>query len=141
MRKLYLAATVYLVAGLGAGLFYREFTKANSFPEGSFTQLGLVHTHLLALGMLFMLIAMALEKTMKLSDDGRFAWFFWFYNVGVVVTAAMMVWHGVLTVLGQQSSPAIAGIAGLGHIAVTVGLVLFFLILGRIVRRDRESAA
>ncbi len=141
MRKLYLAATVYLVAGLGAGLFYREFTKANSFPEGSFTQLGLVHTHLLALGMLVMLIAMALEKTMRLTDDRRFVWFFWFYNAGVALTASMMIWHGVLTVVGQQSSPAISGIAGLGHIALTVGLVLLFLILGRVVRRDRESAA
>jgi hypothetical protein len=141
MRKLYLAATTYLIAGLGAGLFFREFTKANSFPEGSFTQLGLVHTHLLALGMLVMMILMALEKTMRLSDDRRFGWFFWTYNAGVALTAAMMVWHGVLTVLGQTSSPAIAGIAGLGHIAVTVGLVLLFLILGRVVRRDRETAA
>jgi hypothetical protein len=141
MRKLYLAAVIYLIAGLGAGLFYREFTKANAFPEGSLTQLGLVHTHLLALGMLVMLIVMALEKTMRLSDDRRFVWFFWFYNAGVALTAAMMIWHGVLTVLGQASSPAISGIAGLGHIAVTVGLVLFFLVLGRAVRRDQQVAA
>lgn len=141
MRKLYLAAVVYVIAGLGAGLFYREFTKANAFPEGFFTQLGLVHTHLLALGMLVMLIVMALEKTMKLSDDRRFVWFFWFYNAGVGLTAAMMIWHGVLTVLGQASSPAISGIAGLGHIAVTVGLLLFFLVLGRAMRRDQQVAS
>jgi hypothetical protein len=138
MRKLYLAATTYLVAGLVAGLFYREFTKANAFPDGTFTQLGVVHTHLFALGMLVMLILMALEKTMRLSGDRRFVWFFWTYNAGVALTAAMMIWHGVLTVLGQASSPAIAGIAGLGHIIVTVGFVLLFLILGRAVRRDGE---
>ena len=34
MRKLYLAAVVYVIAGLAAGLFYREFTKASAFPEG-----------------------------------------------------------------------------------------------------------
>jgi hypothetical protein len=41
----------------------------------------------------------------------------------------MMVWHGSLTVLGEESNAMIAGIAGLGHIALSVSLVLFFLAL------------
>ena len=45
VQKLYRAAVLYLVLGLGAGLFYREFTRANDFPEGQFTQLGVTHTH------------------------------------------------------------------------------------------------
>ena len=49
MKSLYRAAIFYLVMGLGAGVFYREFTRANDFPEGHFTQLGVAHTHLLAL--------------------------------------------------------------------------------------------
>ncbi len=141
MRKLFIAASTYLVAGLAAGLFYREFTKLNGFPEGSATQLSGVHTHLIALGGLVMLIVLVLEKTMSLSPDRRFGWFFWVYNAGVVTTAAMMTLHGVLTVLGQPSSPAIAGIAGMGHILVSAGFVLLILTLGTAVRRDNRLKA
>jgi hypothetical protein len=138
MRKLFIAATTYMAAGLASGLFYREFTKLSGFPEGGVTQLGLVHTHLLALGTLVMLVVLALEKAMGLSADRRFGWFFWMYNAGVVLTAAMMTWHGILTVLGVASSPAIAGMAGLGHILVTAGFVLLFLTLGAALRRDTD---
>lgn len=136
MRKLFLAATTYMAAGLASGLFYREFTKLNGFPEGSVTQLAVVHTHLLALGTLVMLVVLALDKIMGLSNDRRFGWFFWVYNAGVVLTAAMMTVHGVLTVLGQPTSPAIAGMAGLGHILVTAGFVLLFVVLGAALRRE-----
>ncbi len=43
----------------------------------------------------------------------------------------MMVWHGMLTVLGEESTNMIAGIAGLGHIFLTVAMVLLFIVLGR----------
>ena len=46
------ATTVYIVLGLGAGLFYREFTKANGFPDGLSGQLAVAHTHILTLGAL-----------------------------------------------------------------------------------------
>jgi len=140
MRKLFIAATTYMAAGLASGLFYREFTKLNHFPDGGVTQLGFVHTHLLALGTLVMLVVLALERTMSLSLDRRFSWFFWTYNAGVVLTAAMMTWHGVLTVLGLASSPAIAGMAGLGHMLVTAGFVLLFLTLGAALRRADRPA-
>ena len=64
-----------------------------------------------------------------LSGTKLFSWFFWLYNVGVILTASMMVWHGSLTALGEESNAMIAGIAGLGHIALSVSLVLFFLAL------------
>ncbi len=41
MKKLLNVAFIYMLAGVASGLFYREFTKANDFPEGKFTQLGL----------------------------------------------------------------------------------------------------
>ena len=129
MKKIFNAAFTYMIIGVLAGLFYREFTKANDFPEGEFTQLGVVHTHLLTLGFIVLLIVLALDKVFGLSGTKLFSWFFWLYNVGVILTAGMMVWHGSLTVLGQQSNAMIAGIAGLGHIALSVSLVLFFLAL------------
>lgn len=137
MKKIFNAAFTYMIIGVLAGLFYREFTKANDFPEGEFTQLGVVHTHLLTLGFIVLLIVLALEKVFGLSGTKLFSWFFWLYNVGVILTAGMMVWHGSLTVLGQESNAMIAGIAGLGHIALSVSLVLFFLALRKKVVADR----
>lgn len=129
MKKIFNAAFAYMIIGVLAGLFYREFTKANDFPEGDFTQLGVVHTHLLTLGFIVLLLVLVLDKVFALSGTKLFSWFFWTYNVGIILTAGMMVWHGSLTVLGQESSAMIAGIAGLGHIALSVGMVLLFLAL------------
>lgn len=137
MKKIFNAAFAYMIIGVLSGLFYREFTKANDFPEGDFTQLGLVHTHLLTLGFIVLLIVLVLDKVLGLSGTKLFSWFFWTYNAGVVLTSATMVWHGMLTVLGQESSAMIAGIAGLGHIALSVGMVLLFLALRKKVVNDK----
>ena len=134
MRKLFLAATTYMAAGLAGGLLYREFTKLNRFPEGGFTQLGLAHTHLLTLGFIVLLIVLVIEKVFRISRNPKlFAWFFWLYNAGVILTSAMLIWHGSLTVLGDESNAMIAGIAGLGHIAITAGMIVFFVALRRAV--------
>ncbi|WP_349429081.1 DUF2871 family protein [Microbacterium sp. LWS13-1.2] len=45
------------------------------------------------------------------------------------------MWHGSLTVLGLESSNAISGIAGTGHILLTAGMVLLCPALGRALRR------
>ena len=128
--------------GLGAGVFYREFTRANDFPEGQFTQLGVAHTHLLALGFMMFLIFLVVDKVFAVSHNKKlFNSFFWFYNAGVVVTVAMLIWHGSLTVLGEESTAMIAGIAGLGHIFITVGLSLFLVALGRALKEPADSPA
>ncbi|GAA1155707.1 DUF2871 domain-containing protein [Microbacterium oxydans] len=129
MRRLFSAAFAYMLVGVASGLFYREFTKINDFPEGESTQLGLVHTHLLVHGFVVLLIVLLLEKAFTLSESRLFGWFFWLYNAGLVLTTATMIWHGSLTVLGQESSGMIAGIAGLGHILLSAGMILLFLAL------------
>ena len=131
-----------MVLGVASGLFYREFTKANAFPEGEYTQLAVVHTHLLTLGFIVLLVLLALEKVFAFSRSRKlFGWFFWLYNAGLVLTAAMMVWHGSLTVLGQESTAMIAGIAGLGHILLTAAMIILFIALGRAVKAAGASAA
>ena len=37
MRRLFSAAFAYMLVGVASGLFYREFTKMNDFPEGEAT--------------------------------------------------------------------------------------------------------
>ncbi|WP_327240750.1 MULTISPECIES: DUF2871 family protein [unclassified Streptomyces] len=58
------AAHVYMILGVVSGLYHRELTKHNGF-DGD-TQLSVVHTHLLALGMLAFLIVLALDKLFTL---------------------------------------------------------------------------
>jgi len=140
MKRLYYASLTYMIVGIASGLFYRELTKFNEF-EGD-TQLAVAHTHLLVLGMFFFLIMIALEKLFTLSDARTFRWFFWTYNAGVIVTVSMQIVHGSMTVLGHESGPAIAGIAGMGHIFITIGLVLMFIALkGKLLTTTRDSVA
>lgn len=128
MKKLFYSAFAYMVIGVLSGLFYREYTKAADFQ--GYTQLSIVHTHLLTLGFIVLLIVLILEKLFALSESKLFNWFFWTYNAGLVLTAAIMVVHGMLQVDGaKEVSAAIPGIAGLGHIFLSAGMVLLFLAL------------
>lgn len=129
MKKLYYAAVAYATLGLISGLFFREYTKAHDFDSA--TQLAVLHTHLLALGMLAMLIVLALEKAFVLSKTKWFNLFFWHYNGGLLLTAAMMVVIGMRDVAGQASTPMLDGIAGLGHIILTIGIAFLFVALGK----------
>ncbi len=125
MKKLYNAALTYLVLGLSAGFFVRVYVDQVKHFEGA-TQLHLLHFHLLALGMLLFLIVMALEKVFLLSKSKWFNLFFWHYNGGMLLSVGMMVVHGVMQVNGVADSAAVSGIAGLGHILLTVGLGFLF---------------
>ncbi|WP_295013350.1 DUF2871 domain-containing protein [uncultured Microbacterium sp.] len=135
LTALFVSTTVWIALGLGAGVFSREFTKAQGFPDGVSGQLALVHTHLLVLGALVGLVVLVLEKTFTLSASRLFRWFFWIYNAGVLLTGAMMTWHGILDVVKIEPSKAISGIAGAGHILIGAGFVLLLIALGKRIRR------
>ncbi|WIM67773.1 DUF2871 domain-containing protein [Corynebacterium breve] len=130
MVKNFYAPLSYMVLGLLAGLFFREYTKRNDFPLDDFSQLNVLHTHLLTLGFIVFLIVLLLDAVFHLSGRKSFAVFFWTYNIGVLTTVTMMLIHGMVTVQGTPESdisPAISGIAGLGHIFITIGLMAFFV--------------
>ena len=123
LKKLAICATTWLVIGLLGGVFSREFTKAHDVT--AWTQLKVVHTHSLALGFMLTLIVLLLERAFTLSQHrGAFATYFWGFNLGLLLTIAMLVMYGVMQVNGHtEASPAMSGIAGLGHIGLSVGLV------------------
>jgi len=139
VKKLYYAAHTYMIVGLISGLYYREITKLNDFTGDS--QLGLVHTHVLALGMLFFLIVLALEKLFTLTAGKLFNAFFWTYNAGLAITVTVMTVRGTQTVLGHHTPEAAAAIAGIGHITLTVGLVFFFINLGKRITEPSTTEA
>lgn len=125
--RLYRAAAICTGLGLVAGLYYRELTVARHFTGR--TELAVVHTHLLALGTLFFLVVIPVEKEFVLSRSRAYGWFFWTYTLGLIWTVAMMTVIGTISVLGHPVTDAISGLAGLGHILLTIGFVFFFIAL------------
>jgi len=126
MKKLYYASFFYMVAGLLLGVFYREFTKINDFV--GVTQLSTTHTHAFALGMIFLLIVLTLEKTFTLSSVKGYDKWFILYNLGLVGVIGTMVTRGTLQVLGSDFA-GLNHIAGLMHATFGISVVWFFLIL------------
>ena len=142
MKRLLNTSFLYMILGLASGLFYREYTKATG-TLGADTQLSILHTHFLTLGMMVFLIVLALDAIFSLSGRRSFTVFYWTYNIGLLVTVALQAVRGVLTLDGQDpatTTAAIPGIAGLGHIILTVGLVALFVAL-RAAIKDRAVAA
>lgn len=131
MKKYLNISLIYAIATMVGGVFYREFTKWNGFT--GMTALGKVHTHLFLLGMLMFLIIALFAEHHDLQKQKLFRVFLWVYNIGVPLTAVMLVVRGIAQVLNVSLSSAanasISGIAGIGHILTGVGLVLLLISL------------
>ena len=126
MKKLYVTSFLYLILGLLAGIFYREFTKASSFTEP--TMLTGLHTHILTLGFLFFLILLLTSAASKLTEHKHFSKWFYFYNTGLLWTIITMAVRGVLEVQGNDI-PGFNHIAGTGHFLLGLGLIWLMLLL------------
>lgn len=139
LTTIYRSAAAWTVIGLVGGLYYRELTKANDVTGG--TQLALLHTHALTLGTTVLLVLLALVSVLRLEAHPRLRLALWVYQGGVAITAGMLTVKGTMQVLdvAAASSPAVAGIAGLGHITLTAGLLLLFLVLRDGVRSREED--
>lgn len=131
MKKYINISFLYFILAMVAGVFYREFTKICAFSGR--TVLGFVHGHLLALGTLVFLIVALFYDKFDLENNKKFKMFFKVYNFGVILTAIMMVVRGVIQVknivLTSSKSAMISGMAGLGHIILFIGFLLFFMSL------------
>lgn len=140
MRRYSNLAILYAVLAIAGGVFYREFTKFNGF-DGK-TTLSVVHTHYFMLGMVFFLLLLALEKAFGFAGTktGRLLCI---YQIGLNLTAAMLVVRGVTQVTGGQPSAgwdaAISGMAGIGHILLAISLLLLLLQVRRSVLTAKES--
>lgn len=112
-----------------AASFYRKFTKINSYT--GVTALGKIHTHLFILGMIIFRIVAFYAKQYKLEDQKSFHMFLIFYNIGLIVASVVLVTCGIPqitgAVLSSSVSSMISGIAGLGHISFSVGMILLII--------------
>ncbi len=131
MKKLAKFSFFYSILGLLLGVFYREFTKFNDFSGR--TVLGGLHTHVLVLGVIFLLILLLLDNSFGITKHKNFNKFFIIYNVGLILLVISMTIRGCIEVLNPDISKgldaSISGIAGISHIILAVAFVLFFLIL------------
>ncbi len=134
-KKLVNTAAYYAVAGLFAGAFYREFTKYMGYK--GVTALGKAHTHLFALGMLMFLIVTALASTTEITKSEYFDRFYFYYNIGVGLSATMIFCRGLYEVIGLNNNVldlVISWTAGAGHVTVTIGLAFLFLSLKQTIK-------
>lgn len=128
MKRYINSALCYAILAMVGGVFYREFTKFNGFTGK--TTLSVVHTHYFLLGMVFFLLLLVLEKNLSFASPktGRILVV---YQVGLNLTAVMMLVRGVTQVLGTPLSSGLqasmSGIAGIGHILLGVSLILLLL--------------
>lgn len=136
MKKCLKISLAYAIAAMVGGVFYREFTKWNGFS--GVTMLGKVHAHLFLLGMMVFLLVALFAANSKLDEQRQYRAFQIIYNIGLPLTTIMMVVRGVTQVLAiplsTGVSAAISGIAGVGHILVSVGLILLLLALKKIAK-------
>ncbi|WP_022922019.1 DUF2871 family protein [Ornithinimicrobium pekingense] len=133
--SLFRTAVAWTVVGLVGGLAYREVTKAFEFTGR--TQLALVHTHALVLGVLLPLLLLALVAALPgLGTDRWLRRGVHVLNAGLVLTVGMLAYKGVLQVAGaaHAGSAALAGVSGLGHMLLTAALGLVLVGVGRAVR-------
>lgn len=90
----------------------------------AWTTLFVVHTHYIILGMMFFLILGLISMNMNLKINRAVL----FYNMGLNLTAIMLIVRGIIQVLDLNVIPAfISGVAGIGHIILGVSLILILL--------------
>lgn len=113
---------VYTVLAIIGGMLYRELTKMNDYT--AWTTLSVVHTHYFILGMIFFLILGLVSMNVNFKSDRAVL----FYNIGLNLTAIMLVVRGIVQVLDLNVvSALISGIAGISHIILGISLILILL--------------
>ncbi len=92
------------------------------------TTLFVVHTHYFILGMMLFLILRLISMNMNLKINRAVL----FYNIGLNLTAIMLIVRGIIQVLDLNViSALISGIASIGHIILGVSLILILLDIKR----------
>ncbi len=129
MEKRYInTALVYAIMAMVFGVFYREFTKFYQFTGK--TNLSVMHTHYFLLGMFFFLILMLSEKSFAFSSKNT-GKFLVVYHLGLNITGIGFLMRGLTQVwqteLSRAIDASISGIAGIGHILISVAIILLLL--------------
>lgn len=128
MKNMIRISASYLTFALIAGVFYHEAAYYTHFEGVSV--LRLVHGHALVLGALVFLAMPVLMKLFHIEQQKMFRRGLYTYNVGLIMSLFFMVARGVTQVF-QMNIPSFAdhmigGLAGIGHVILTVGIFFFY---------------
>lgn len=122
-------ALIYALIAMLSGVFYREFTKLHH-STGK-TNLSVIHTHYFLLGMFFFLLLMLLENSFGFSDQKHIGKILSAYHLGLNITGLGFLMRGLVQVLGSPLSrgadASISGIAGIGHLVMSISMILLLL--------------
>lgn len=138
MQRIRTAALIYAIVGLAGGVTYRELTKHVNDVE---SQLSVVHTHFLTLGLIMMLIVLALDAALDISRSQEFRVFFLAYNAGLAISGGMMIFRGLMTVFEGPELAWMSWVAGAGHLLLGVGIVALLMSLTKPIRRLEAGRA
>lgn len=140
MKRLANTAFVYAVIAMLCGVIYREGSKFLELTEP--TTWSLTHSHFFVLGMFFFLIVLLLEKSFHMTKDKKFKIFYIIYNLGLIVTGIMLWIRGIFDITNNASityDKMISGISGVGHILLGIGIILFFTILQKQIKGEKNK--
>lgn len=131
MKKYLILSLIYTCLGLLFGVYFREATKILAFNGA--TMLRVIHPHLIILGGVFNLFMFFFSRKYEFKNTVLENIFFYSYNVGLSLTVIMMSVRGSFEVFGVSLNGGmngmISGIAGIGHIVLTISIILFFVLL------------
>lgn len=132
LKSIWDTSLTFLIMGFAGGVFYREFTKYNSFTADN--HLAKVHVHTIVLGFVVIMLLFLIIRTQGAVTKNILKPFK-IYVVGLILTVCNMMVYGIYDVLGGGkdliSIPMLAGFAGIGHIFLSVGLVWVLLKIKR----------
>lgn len=126
MKISYRLSFFYGVLGLILGVFYREYTKLSGYYES--TTLSLLHVHALALGMLFFLLLLILNRLFSIEKVKGYKIWLVVYNIGLLGVMVTLGIRGVLTVENMEFA-GLNHIAGLFHALLGGSIIWFFILL------------
>ncbi|MEE0251950.1 MAG: DUF2871 domain-containing protein [Acutalibacteraceae bacterium] len=127
MKKSIWISFGYSIAAMVCGVFYREFTKFFNFTDK--TTLSVTHVHLFLLGAVIFLIVALFNSKLQLDQTKLWKPFLIVYNIGLPFMVVMFLVRGIMQVVGFDGGAVISGIAGVSHITLGAGIVLFFIML------------
>lgn len=128
MKRIFKTFLSFLITALAVEvgiLIMTKVAKWDNFELGR-PFLAAVHVHLMAMGALFFLIQIVLEKVFSLSSAKLYNAFYVVFLAGLSVVVGAMMYKGIAQIFGFEIIRGITeGCAALGHTATFVALFLF----------------
>lgn len=131
MKKIINTSFIYAILAIVLGIFYREYTKAIGYT--GLTKLSILQNLIFNLGVFFFLILAVLNEKLKITEHKYYKVFYILYNVGLIISIFGFFIRGIVEVnqmeISKVFNSSIVSITGLGHMTLTITIVMFIVIL------------